>query len=63
MPHQFNSLTDPRIDGTNDPDAFGRVYAEKIIKQIPLLLITPGIPSFMSSYSKKQKQTVIELQM
>lgn len=60
MPHQFNSLTDPRIDGTNDPDAFGRVYAEKIIKQIPLLLITPGIPSFMSSYSKKQKQTVIE---
>jgi hypothetical protein len=60
MPHQFNALTDPRIDDSEDDQAFGRTYAEKIIKQIPLLLMTPGIPSFMSSYSKAQKRTVIE---
>ena len=60
MPHQFTSLTDPRIDGTTGVDSFGRVYAEKIIKQIPLLLMTPGIPSFMSSYSEAQKKTVIQ---
>ena len=59
-PHQFLPYTDPRVDLSMDNQAFGRVYAEKIIKPMPLLFMTPGIPSFMSSFSKKQKKTVLE---
>lgn len=61
MPHQFTALTDPRIDGgykLGKEDSFGRVYTEKIIKQIPLLLITPGTPTFLGSFSEKQRESL-----
>lgn len=60
MPHQFLPTTDPRIDGTTNDGSFGRKYAEKIIAPIPLLLMTPGAPTFMSSYNKKQRATLLE---
>lgn len=63
MPHQFTPITDPRLDSNTlvgDNDAFGRVYSEKIIKQIPLLLMTPGTPAFMTSYTYEQKSKVID---
>ena len=65
MPHQFLPVTDPRIDidenniGIGEEDSFGRVYSEKIIKHIPLLLMTPGTPTFMASYSSEQKDKII----
>ena len=59
MPHQFLPLTDPRIDGSMDLDSFGRKYTEKIIQPIPLLLMTPGTPSFMASYNDKQRSTIL----
>ena len=63
MPHQFLPITDPRLDSTTTPggySGFGRVYSEKIIKNIPLLLMTPGVPSFMASYNSEQKNTVLK---
>lgn len=60
IPHQFLPSADPRIDGTNKTASIGRVYTCKILEPIPLLLITPGTPVFMSKYSKKQRQSVIE---
>lgn len=61
IPHQFLPLTDPRLDGSiSDNSGLGRKYAEKIIQPMPLLLMTPGIPSFMASYSKSQKSTVLK---
>ena len=62
MPHQFLPLTDPRIDdleGIGDNEGFGRTYSEKIIKHIPLLLMTPGEPQFMSGYSSEQKAKLV----
>lgn len=62
MPHQFLPTTDPRIDNLTilgDEDQFGRVYSEKIIKHIPLLLMTPGSPVFMAGYSTEQKNTIV----
>lgn len=59
MPHQFLPITDIRIDGSKTDGAFGRVYAEKIIAKIPLLLMTPGVPTFMNSYNSEQKKTVL----
>lgn len=61
MPHQFLPTADPRIDNNDigENDMFGRVYSERIVKQIPLLLMTPGIPVFMQSYSKSQREKII----
>ena len=64
MPHQFMPIADPRIDfdedspGVGNISGFGRVYSEKIIKHIPLLLMTPGVPKFMTSYSKSQRDKI-----
>lgn len=63
MPYQFLPLTDPRIDdengiGTND--GFGAMYTKKIINPMPLLLITPGSPEFMTSYNKSQRELMLE---
>lgn len=62
MPHQFLPTADPRIDGgldVGDEYRFGRVYSEKIIKHIPLLLMTPGVPTFMAGYNDEQKFKII----
>lgn len=64
MPHQFTEVADPRIesvDGVGSPDEFGRVYAEKIVSHIPLLLMTPGIPVFMAGFSEDQKSTIMTI--
>lgn len=61
IPHQFLPIADIRttigeeLVSTN----LGRVYTEKILKAMPLLLITPGIPSFMSGYSSSQKRNIL----
>lgn len=62
MPHQFLPSADPRITGSSIPDsgALGRTYSERIVKNIPLLLITPGIPTFMASFSEEQKRNVLD---
>lgn len=62
MPHQFLPIADPRIDNkidAGDDGAFGRVYSEKIIKQIPLLLMTPGSPTFLAGYTSEQKNITL----
>jgi len=53
IPHQFSAITDPRITAENrlDDQQLGRVYANNIIKTIPLLLITPGVPHFTAKNS------------
>ena len=55
MPSQLLPSADYRLT----TGGFGITYAEKIIKNIPLLLITPGTPSFMSSFSDKDRATVL----
>ena len=61
-PHQFLPTADVRTSPTNElaNEWLGRVYSEKILKAMPVLLITPGVPVFMSGFSKAQKETVIE---
>lgn len=66
MPHQFLPNADVRDDYNmsndtlGDSSSLGRLYLEKIIRHIPLLLITPGTPNFMSTYSKRQRTTMLE---
>lgn len=61
IPHQFIPTTDCRTD-PDDPlnlDKLGRVYSEKILKAMPILLLTPGTPSFMSQFSNAQKTNIL----
>lgn len=65
MPNQFLPITDPRITYEEEgprvgpEDGLGRIYTEYIISNIPLLLMTPGLPTFMSGYDKSEKATVM----
>lgn len=56
MPYQFMPSVDRRV--TSSP--FGRMYTEKIVNRMPLLLLTPGRPKFMKSFSVKEKEDVIK---
>lgn len=63
-PHQFSPLTDPRIDSTasnitTNYSGIGRTFGDKILKHMPLLLLIPGLPEFLSSFSQDQKKTVL----
>jgi murein DD-endopeptidase MepM/ murein hydrolase activator NlpD len=58
MPYQYMPLADRRLD--DNIDGFGRVYAEKIVSKMPLLLMTPGRPTFLASFSEKEKKNLLE---
>lgn len=49
IPYQFHPIIDQRTIENNN--AFGRKYGEKIVANMPLLLLTPGRPTFMPHYS------------
>ena len=59
LPNQFSPITDARTDGTDNLFSVGRVYAEKIVKYMPVLFITPGVPEFMRGFSKDQKNELL----
>lgn len=56
MPYQFMPTVDLRPD---ENYKFGRKYTEKIITRLPLLLLTPGKPKFMKSFSKNSKNNIL----
>lgn len=56
VPYQYMSTVDRKIDGT----PFGRKYAEKIIANMPLLLMTPGRPKFMKGYTSADKSSLLK---
>lgn len=58
MPYQFLPIVDNRINN-NDSNTFGRKYAEKIVARMPLLIVVPGVPKFMSGYSNAAKSDVL----
>jgi len=64
-PYQFSRVTDMRTgviengEFKEDGYAFGRVYTQKILSKIPLLLITPGVPSFMGDAKAKERKAGI----
>lgn len=58
MPYQFMDNADPRV--TDSSNAIGRKYAKEIVSNMPLLLMTPGKPVFMSKYSEKDKKNILQ---
>lgn len=60
LPYQFLPTADLRLDGSKTTENIGYEYGERIIERIPLLFIAPGKASFMTKYSKKDKQNILE---
>ena len=60
LPYQFLPNTDPRLSQSQNSQHIGYEYAEKIVEKIPLLFLAPGKASFMTKYSKKNKENVLE---
>ena len=57
MPYQFMSNVDMRIPGTK----FGEIYSEDIVADMPLLMITPGEPHFLSGFSNTDKKNLTKV--
>lgn len=71
LPYQFLTNADARLQEESDSRnyagasagndaALGRKYAEKIIDTMPLLLIQPGTPKFMSEFKSADKKSLLE---
>lgn len=54
MPYQFMESVDRRLKGSK----FGRKYSERIVSRMPLLLITPGEPNYLTGFSAQSKSNV-----
>ena len=58
MPYQYMDEVDrPLATGTG---CFGRMYADRIVAKMPLLILTPGEPEFLSGWSSKEKESFLE---
>lgn len=52
MPYQFMNIVDPKLhDEDGNKGSFGRVYGERILAKMPLLILSPGQPKYMPNYS------------
>lgn len=60
LPYQFLKETDMRLSDSSNSQKIGYEYAEKIIERIPLLFIAPGRANFMTKYSKKSKENILQ---
>ncbi|MGL5745737.1 MAG: SH3 domain-containing protein [Cetobacterium sp.] len=67
MPFAFTDITDPipgtvRRTGGADSNGnkwhYGRVYSETILSDLPILVMTAGVPSFMTQASESDKQVI-----
>lgn len=56
LPYQWMDHVDPRPKGVNTD--LGRVYSERIMGRIPLMLIAPGEPDFLAGFSNEDKNAV-----
>lgn len=60
LPYQFLPSADLRLDNSQNAHNIGSEYGERIIKNMPLLFIAPGKANFMTKYSKKNKESILE---
>ena len=58
MPYQFMPSVDNRID-RGGLDTLGRIYANKIVGRIPLLIMVPGTPEFLQGYDDDTKNAAV----
>lgn len=55
-PYQFMANVDRRHSSSG---TIGHKYAERIVAKMPLLLMTPGAPDFLPTFSKKESGVIL----
>lgn len=55
VPYQFLQTADKRTDGFK----IGRVYKQQIMDNVPLLLLTPGVPKFMDDFDDDTRDDIL----
>ena len=60
MPYQYLPTQDRRIDTSDSLTALGRKYSDKIAARLPLLVMVPGTPNFLGSYSSGESKTIMQ---
>lgn len=56
MPYQYLPSVDRRLTGTD----YGRLYGEKIVSRMPLMLMSPGQVNFMKGYKAGEKEDFLK---
>lgn len=56
MPYQFSGIVDPKLTANG---LYGRLYADRILSKMPLLIMSPGIPRYMPDYSSETGQNFL----
>ncbi|MGL6099479.1 MAG: hypothetical protein ACRC0G_07625 [Fusobacteriaceae bacterium] len=62
MPFSFTPNTDPVPGESGKKEggwSYGRVYSETILSDLPILVMTAGVPSFMTQASEEDKKVVM----
>lgn len=59
MPYQYMPLVDPKLSDGTTTGNYGRLYSERILERMPLLVVSPGIPVYMPNYSGDARQNVL----
>ena len=49
LPFQFSPITDRRRQASGISDQYGRVFAKELLSNIPIAVLTPCVPKFLSS--------------
>lgn len=52
IPYQFMDIADKPVGN------FGRIYADRVVARMPLLIICPGEPKFMAGWSDEDRKSV-----
>lgn len=57
MPYQYTHCTDPRPEKS----FYGRVFLKTIVQDMPVVLITPGEPKFLTEANSSEKEKALKL--
>lgn len=56
MPYQFSSIVDPKIQDGSKVGLYGKLYSDRILSKMPLLVLSPGKPIYMPNYSNSDNK-------
>lgn len=59
IPYQFMASADRKVKVDGTSSLYGRTYVDKIIAKIPLLLMSPGRPNYMSDFNITDQTNVL----
>lgn len=58
MPYQFSALVDPKIIGDDGKKGnFGKLFAERILSEMPILMLSPGTASYLPNYTSNDNKS------